>query len=145
MKIVNDWRNSRQGMTVGRGQIFCPSIWIIIYYELCPPPPAHAGRAGGCVVAVAGGGQAWSDCVVSCDTHHPPQIGENWTKLYCLLNLEIIIKCVCDHEWEPQLGVWLLAVTRETHSALLPGHVAPHHPADNSVTVLSIIIRWQTL
>ena len=58
------------------------------------------GRAGGCVVAGAGGGQAWSDCVVSSDTHHPPQIGENWTKLYCLLNLEIIIKCVCDHEWE---------------------------------------------
>ena len=30
------------------------------------------GRAGGCVVAGAGGGQAWSDCVVSSDTttHH---------------------------------------------------------------------------
>ena len=73
-----------------------------------PPHTQHAGRAGGCVVAVAGGGQAWSDCVVSCDTHHPPQIGENWTKLYCLLNLEIIIKCVCDHEWEPQLGTGVI-------------------------------------
>ena len=37
--------------------------------------------------------------------------------------------------------MWWLAVTREAHSALVPGHVIP----DNSVTVLSIISRWHTL
>ena len=37
--------------------------------------------------------------------------------------------------------MWWLEVTREAHSALVPGHVT----RDNSVTVLSIIIRWHTL